>query len=35
MSFRMGVYGLANQSPPVSVSGPALSVKGQALYEKN
>jgi hypothetical protein len=35
MSFRMGVYGLANQSPPVSVADPASSVKGQALYDKN
>ena len=30
----MGVYALANQSAPVSVSDPALSVKGQALYDK-
>ena len=30
----MGVYQLANQSAPVSVSDPVLSVKGQALYEK-
>ena len=30
----MGVYQLANQSAPVSVSDPVLSVKGQALYDK-
>jgi hypothetical protein len=30
----MGVYKLANQSAPVSVSDPVLSVKGQALYDK-
>ena len=30
----MGVYKLANQSAPVSVADPVLSVKGQALYDK-
>jgi hypothetical protein len=30
----MGVYKLANQSAPISVSDPVLSVKGQTLYEK-
>jgi len=30
----MGVYALANQSAPASVSDPVLSVKGQALYDK-
>lgn len=30
----MGVYELANQSAPVSVSDPVLSVKGQALYDE-
>jgi hypothetical protein len=30
----MGVYMLANQSAPVSVSDPVLSAKGQALYDK-
>jgi len=30
----MGVYELANQLAPISVSDPVLSVKGQALYDK-
>jgi hypothetical protein len=30
----MGVYKLANQSAPLSVSDPVLSVKGEALYDK-
>jgi hypothetical protein len=30
----MGVYALANQSAPVSISDPVLSVKGQALYDR-
>jgi hypothetical protein len=30
----MGVYKLANQSAPVSVADPVLSVQGQALYDK-